>query len=125
VKKKDIILLSVSLIVILVSVYFSFGLLFPSNEDTTADNATKKEKIVPSSIDETGYKSVETLSDYGKPNLDGIGKSDLFESGAGSYVPPAKTSAPAATAQTNPAPESNTDNSASNTENTTPTETQQ
>lgn len=78
--KKNILTILVSVIVMGVSIYFIYSLLFPKKPDTTVDTTNKTEGIqtVPSSFDETTYKAISILSDYGKPALSGIGKGDIF-----------------------------------------------
>lgn len=78
-RKKDIITLSIAAVVIVVCVYFAFQLLFPSKkqpEETTTQKSSIK--VVPKEIDEKTFHTISTLSDYGGPALEGIGKSDLF-----------------------------------------------
>jgi hypothetical protein len=76
-KKKDIITLVVATVIIVVSVYFSLSLLFPKT--TVKEVKTTEDEItVPEKIDDNTYRTVSTLSDYGKPNLDGLGKENLF-----------------------------------------------
>lgn len=77
--KKEIITLVVACAVIGVAVYFITTLLFPNQK--TNDESTGKStntQTVPTELDDTTYKSINTLSDYGKPDLSGVGKSDLF-----------------------------------------------
>lgn len=76
-KKRDIIILIISFAVIGVSLFFMLRLLFPPKKiDTVTEASTIP--TVPTTIDETTYKNVENLSDYGSINLTGLGKSNLF-----------------------------------------------
>lgn len=77
--KKEIIILICACLAIGLSIYFGFTLLFPSDKsnDQSSTNSNNVEQV-SSEIDETTYKTVNTLSDYGKPELSGVGKSDLF-----------------------------------------------
>lgn len=78
-KTKDIITLVLAIGAIVVSAYFGYNMLFPSQNKTQNENVqAEKVNVVPKEIDETTYKAVEVLSDYGKPALDGLGKPDLF-----------------------------------------------
>lgn len=80
-RKKDIITLVIATVVIIASLYFGIKLLFPSSsqESTTKESAPKEQTTqIPVEIDENTFKTINTLSDYGKPPLDNIGKSDLF-----------------------------------------------
>lgn len=76
-KKRDIVILLISFAVIGVSLFFILRLLFPPKK---ADTGTEANTIpaVPTTIDETTYKNVENLSDYGTINLTGLGKNNLF-----------------------------------------------
>lgn len=82
--KKDIITLTVALVIICVCAYFGYTLLTNSGKSTqTSQNTTENENKaaknnIPKTIDETTYKTINTLSDYGKPELSGLGKPDLF-----------------------------------------------
>lgn len=79
-KPKDIITLVVAVVVIGVCGYFAANMLFPK-KDTSNLETTEAQKIerVPLEIDETTYKAVQNLSDYGQPDLSGLGKVDLFK----------------------------------------------
>lgn len=76
-KKKEIITLVVALLVIGVSVFFIFKMLFPTTQVKT-EGAKIEVQPVPLEIDEKTYDSVNDLRDYGKPAVEGVGKSDLF-----------------------------------------------
>lgn len=78
-KPKEIVTLIVALVVLVVSVYFGYNLMFPNQNANQAEVVeAEKVNVVPKDIDEKTYQSVEVLSDYGKPNLDGLGKPNLF-----------------------------------------------
>lgn len=75
--KKDIVTLVISLIVISACVFGVITILSPKKN--TNVQGTKTEVVpVPKEIDEKTYKNVNDLKDYGKPNIEGIGKEDLF-----------------------------------------------
>jgi flagellar basal body-associated protein FliL len=77
--KKEIITLVVACSVLGIAIYFIVTLLFPNN-NTSNQNVTQNTntQTVPAELNDTTYKTVNTLSDYGKPDLSGLGKSDLF-----------------------------------------------
>lgn len=77
-KKKEMITLVVAVGVIAVSIYFILQLLFPKAPAEETNTESDNIPTVPTNIDEDTLKRVEDLSDYGKPDLTGIGKSDLF-----------------------------------------------
>lgn len=80
-RKKDIAILIIAVIVIAVCLYFIIQLLFPSSDSGKSGKESKQEEQttqIPVEIDENTFKTIGTLSDYGKPPLDNIGKSDLF-----------------------------------------------
>lgn len=76
-RKRDIVILVISFAVIGISLFFMLRLLFPPKNDNTATESSNI-PTVPTTIDETTYKNVENLSDYGTVNLKGLGKSNLF-----------------------------------------------
>lgn len=76
-RTKDIPVLVFCIIIIGVSVYFSVQLLFPQSKVKTEGVQVDVPEI-PETFDETTYKTITNLSDYGKPALDGLGKADLF-----------------------------------------------
>lgn len=79
-KPKDIITLVIAVVVIGVCGYFAVNMVFPK-KDTSNLETTEAQKIerVPLEIDENTYKAVQNLSDYGQPDLGGLGKADLFK----------------------------------------------
>lgn len=79
-KKRDIITLVIAGIVLLASIYFIVQLIFPGKPKETKDKGSSLQTVeeVPQNIDSTVFQTISTLSDYGKPNLDNIGKTDLF-----------------------------------------------
>lgn len=79
-KIKDVVTVVVAVAVIGVCGYFAVNMLFPK-KDTSNLESTEAQKIerVPLEIDETTYKAVQSLSDYGQPDLSGLGKADLFK----------------------------------------------
>lgn len=100
-KKKEIITLVIALVVIVGSAYGAYRILFPKTKVET--QGVKTEVVpVPSEIDNTTYGAVEGLKDYGKPNIDSVGKTDLFQYGGSPSRPvrvtpatPITTEAPA------------------------------
>lgn len=77
-KKKDIVILAFSIAIIGVAVFFMLRMLFPPQNNSAIVEEAATIPVVPSTIDESTYKGVENLSDYGDVSLDGIGKKDLF-----------------------------------------------
>lgn len=79
--KKNIITLVVGIIIMAASGYFIYTLLFPNkttNQNNTSSTTNSKNQNISVNFDDKTFKSINTLSDYGKPALSGIGKSDLF-----------------------------------------------
>ena len=74
---KEIIILVIATIAIIVSGFVIWKVLFPAPK---VDQNKKTEQIntLSTDIDQNTLKKIDTLSDYGQPNLDNIGKSDLF-----------------------------------------------
>jgi large-conductance mechanosensitive channel len=79
-KKKDIITLAVAAIIISASIYFVVRLLGSTSKKATVTTNTGAENAttVPKDFDEKTLKRIEDLSDYGKPTLENVGKTDLF-----------------------------------------------
>jgi hypothetical protein len=77
-KKKEIVVLIFACAIIGVSVFFIVRMLFPPSDNTQITGESEQIPTVPAAIDETTYKNIENLSDYGAATIDGIGKSDLF-----------------------------------------------
>jgi len=77
-KRKEIITLAIATVVIIASVFFMLRLLNPAPKSSTQSTEADKIKSVSATIDENTLKKIESLSDYGKPSLDNIGKTDLF-----------------------------------------------
>ncbi|MDD3678839.1 MAG: hypothetical protein PHT36_01150 [Patescibacteria group bacterium] len=77
-KPKEIITVVIATGVLIVSIFFMIKIIAPTRDQT--ENTLESEKIpsIPSSFDEKTYEAVSELSDYGKPDLVGIGKKDLF-----------------------------------------------
>jgi hypothetical protein len=109
-KPKEIITLVVATVVIIGSIVAGYLLLFPKQKVATDQSKQSNSQMVPKNVDEKAYKSVSDLSDYGKPNLSGLGKNDLFggaEAGTWSVTPtptaaPAQTTAPQSEESTQP-----------------------
>jgi len=80
-KKKDIISMVVSLIVIVVAVYFGLQMMgigpkkAPKKVQTTA---ATNEKTFTGNIDQTTLDSINKLNDYGEATLDNIGRVNPF-----------------------------------------------
>jgi hypothetical protein len=77
-KKKDIIILVVASIVIAGSVFFLLRLLNPPVENQNTKTESESIKAIPTTFDENTLKRIQSLSDYGNPGLENIGKADLF-----------------------------------------------
>ena len=79
IKTKDVITLIVATIVIVGAVFAIFMLLNPkSNTPASQKSTTSATENLSSTIDQNTYNKINSLSDYGKPSLTGIGKTDLF-----------------------------------------------
>ena len=74
---KEVIILVGATAVIVVSGFLIWRILFPAPKDNKI-NETEKIKTISTDIDQTTLKRIDTLSDYGQPTLDNIGKTDLF-----------------------------------------------
>jgi uncharacterized protein YpmB len=77
-KKKDIITLIIASVIIIASIVLGMKLLNPAPKNTQQNTEAQSIKTISGEIDENTLKKIESLSDYGKPNLDNIGKTDLF-----------------------------------------------
>jgi hypothetical protein len=77
-KKRDVVTLIFACVIIGVAIFFMMRMLFPPADNSEVTEEAEKIPTVPATIDETTYKNVEGLSDYGAVNLEGIGKSNLF-----------------------------------------------
>jgi len=79
-KAKDIITVTVCILIIAVSVYFLYNFLTAGNSSSAKKEEDSKKTFItlPETIDEKSYEKVNGLIDYGKPNLDNIGRSDPF-----------------------------------------------
>lgn len=64
--------------VLIISILFMIRLIAPTGNRIEKTFESKMIPSVPSSFDEKTYEAVSELSDYGKPDLIGIGKKDLF-----------------------------------------------
>jgi hypothetical protein len=80
VKKKEIFIIITSLVIMGGSVFYIMQLLFPSSPNTEITKESEKVPVINTNLDEDTYKIVESLSNYGLPELEGIGKSDIFKS---------------------------------------------
>ena len=74
---KEILILVIATAVIAIAAFTVWQLLFPSTKATTK-SPDEKITAVSTDIDQTTLKRIDSLSDYGQPNLDNIGKTDLF-----------------------------------------------
>ncbi len=77
-KKNEIIILIIATIVIGISAFFMIRLLNPTPKTTTETTEADQIKSIPTTIDENTFERINNLSDYGEPNLDNIGKTDIF-----------------------------------------------
>jgi len=84
-KKKDIITLIISIIIISITLYFMLKMIFPaSSTSTTSSNANEAGVEVEKSewqIDDTFYEEeISDLNNYGEAGMDNIGREDPFGS---------------------------------------------
>jgi hypothetical protein len=77
IKQRDIIVLVIATIIIGVAIYFMWVLLNPKPKDQNLLQTSTATGLT-GQIDQTTFKRIDALSDYGRPNLDNIGKPDLF-----------------------------------------------
>lgn len=77
-KTKDIVTLVIATVIMIGSIVAIYSMLNPTQQTTSQTSEADKIKKIPTSFDENTYKEIEALSDYGKPELDNIGKADLF-----------------------------------------------
>lgn len=77
-KKKEILMAVVSVILITVALYFVIQMLFPSKPPKKIEKESDKIPVVKQEIDEETYEIVDELNDYGLPKNDNLGKADLF-----------------------------------------------
>lgn len=79
-KQKEIITLVVGIIAIITSVFLGYRMLFPKTENSIKKSEADQIKTVPkySDLNNQVLKKIYILKDYGKPNLDNIGKENLF-----------------------------------------------
>jgi hypothetical protein len=78
--RKNIITLVVAALAIGGCIYFLYTMLAPKpkTSTTTKSEAVKATELVPAEINENLFQKINTLSDYGKPDLSGIGRSDIL-----------------------------------------------
>jgi hypothetical protein len=78
--RKNIITLVVAALAIGACVYFLYTMLAPKPKPsiTPKNEAIKTIEIVPEEINENLFQKINILSDYGKPDLSGIGRSDIL-----------------------------------------------
>lgn len=74
---KEIITLVIATVVIIGAGVVIWQLLFPAPKKTVT-TTTQNGTTISTEIDQNTLKRIDSLSDYGQPNLDNIGKSDLF-----------------------------------------------
>jgi len=80
-KKKDIIMLSVSLVVIVGAVVFMYFMLFPQKAKTvatTANTTNSQTKSITGKVDDETLGKINALKNYVSTNLDNIGRTDPF-----------------------------------------------
>jgi large-conductance mechanosensitive channel len=77
-KKNEIITLVIASIVISVSIFFLIKILNPAPKVESVRTEADQIQDIPESIDEATYERINSLSDYGEPALDNLGKSDIF-----------------------------------------------
>jgi len=78
VSTKDIIILICGVIIIAGSIFGIYYLLNPKKTTVPASDQNQINTIT-GEIDQPTLTKIESLSDYGVPNMDNIGKSDLFK----------------------------------------------
>jgi flagellar basal body-associated protein FliL len=78
--KRDIIVVIVAILVIVACIVGGYMILNPSKSVPAATEGTinKNSKYVTKDIDEKTYAELKTLSEYTKPALENIGKTDIF-----------------------------------------------
>lgn len=75
-KKKDIIVVIICVLVITACVFIIFRSLSPKADSTSTE---KKETIeFTGNIDEEGVKKLKERKDYGQPNMENIGRENPF-----------------------------------------------
>lgn len=77
-KTKDIITLVIAGLFIIGSIVLGVKMLNPTPKNANQNTEAQNIKTISGEIDENTLKKIELLADYGKPNLDNIGKADLF-----------------------------------------------
>lgn len=77
-KKKDIALAIISVVLITVALYFVVQMLFPPKAPQPIKKESDSIPVISEDIDEETFNIVEELKDYGVPETDNLGKSDLF-----------------------------------------------
>lgn len=75
---KDIIILVIATVVIIGAGYMMWILLFPKAPSTTQNQNQSQTNNISTEIDQNTLKRIDSLSNYGQPTLDNIGKSNLF-----------------------------------------------
>jgi len=79
---KGIITVLVAVVIIAVSAFFGYKMLFPStnavNKSQNPELSNDEYKYVNEDIDEETYEQIQKKLSYPKPAMDNIGKSDLF-----------------------------------------------
>lgn len=74
---KEILTLIVASVVIIGAGIVIWRLLFPAAKSVNQTDS-KEVNTISTEIDQNTLKRIDSLSDYGQPNLDNIGKTDLF-----------------------------------------------
>jgi len=81
-KKKDIITLVISLVVIGVAIFFMFKMLGSGTKENTAQSTTqqtqKAEPIITGNIDSDTLADIKKYKDYDEAKLDNIGRVNPF-----------------------------------------------
>lgn len=77
-KKKDIILVVVSVLAIGVSIYFMIKMLNPAPKTAVVDATQNQEQKFTGNIDEDTLESLKKLNDYGEATLENIGRVNPF-----------------------------------------------
>jgi preprotein translocase subunit YajC len=74
---RDIVVVIIAVLVIIGSGVGGYFLLFPPQKKAVQTTENNNKYLNPE-VDSTTYSGIEKLSSYPKPNLDNIGKPDLF-----------------------------------------------
>jgi flagellar basal body-associated protein FliL len=77
-KKKDILIVAIASIVIIGAVILLIRIVNPTTKTQRGQTEADAIKTVPVEFDENTLNRIKSLSDYGNPTLENIGKTDIF-----------------------------------------------